>query len=128
MPSHASDRPPRSTKTAVVLTTSVLTAVLILIGIGAMWLVVQTGAGLGPTPTPTPTAVDATRTPTPDRRATNVAEDMLTQIAYAATIVGQRTPSAIGVCTGTCTRNRGTYSVANFQRAVAHRRHAGNTG
>jgi len=81
----SSSRPPTTTNpTALVVTTGVIAAILVLLGIGLFWLALQRGAALWPAPTPTPTA-GPTRTPTPDRRATFVAEDMLTQAAFTAT-------------------------------------------
>lgn len=75
-----------TSRTALVVTISVLAAILILLGIGVMQLAMQNGIAFAPTPTATPTARPA-HTPTPDVRATHVAEDMLTQVAFAATLV-----------------------------------------
>lgn len=77
----------------MVVTTSVMAAVFLLLGIGMIWLAVQRGAALWPAPTPTPTA-GPSRTPTPDKRATFVAEDMLTQAAFTATVAQPPTPVA----------------------------------
>ncbi|MFZ4850462.1 MAG: hypothetical protein ACOYL7_15145, partial [Caldilinea sp.] len=71
-------------RTALVLTTSLLVAFFVLIGVGWLFFVFQDGLLGGATPTATPTPLAATRTPTPDVRATLVAADMLTQIAYSA--------------------------------------------
>ncbi len=78
----------------MVVTTSVLVAIFLLLGIGLIWLAMQRGAQLWPAPTPTPTA-GPTRTPTPDKRATFVAEDMLTQAAFTATAGVIFTPDEI---------------------------------
>ena len=91
--SYPRQRPPRNDLASAVITISVLVAAFLLLGIGCMWLGLQNGFGLAPTPTPTATAAPAV-TPTPDSRATHVAEDMLTQVAYAATLVVQFTPLA----------------------------------
>ncbi len=78
----------------MVVTTSVLVAIFLLLGIGLIWLAMQRGAQLWPAPTPTPTA-GPSRTPTPDKRATFVAEDMLTQAAFTATAGVVFTPDEI---------------------------------
>jgi outer membrane protein assembly factor BamB len=86
--------PPPGNRTGFVITVSVLVALLVLLGIGLMWFVAQNGR-LAFAPTPTPTAT--TRPPltaTPDVRATYVAEDMLTQVAFAATVVAGMTAGA----------------------------------
>ncbi len=70
---------------AAVLTVSILVTVFVLLAISLMWLGMQRGFGLPPTPTATPTAVATAPTPTPDMRATNIAQDMLTQVAFSAT-------------------------------------------
>jgi outer membrane protein assembly factor BamB len=85
--------PPPGNRTAFVLTVSVLAAALVLLGVGVMWFAVQNGLAFAPTPTPTPTARPPA-TPTPDVRATHVAEDMLTQVAFAATLVAGMTAGA----------------------------------
>ncbi len=72
-------------RTAAVLTVSILVTVFVLLGISLMWLGMQRGFGLPPTPTVTATAVAIAPTATPDMRATNVAQDMLTQVAFSAT-------------------------------------------
>jgi outer membrane protein assembly factor BamB len=68
----------------MVVTTSVMAAIFLLLGIGLLWLALQRGFAPWPEPTPTPT-LGPTRTPTPDKRATYVAEDRLTQAAFTAT-------------------------------------------
>jgi outer membrane protein assembly factor BamB len=78
--------PPRSNRTALVVTISVLAAVLILLGIALMGAAARSGLVFGPTATATPTARPPA-TPTSDLRATHVAEDMLTRVAFAATLV-----------------------------------------
>lgn len=94
MPMLPAPQPPPSTnRTALVITISVLAAVFVLLGIGLLGLAVRNGFALGPTPTATPTA-QPPMTPTPDVRATHVAEDMLTQVAYAATLVSGVTGGA----------------------------------
>lgn len=65
------------------LTVSILTAMFLLLGIGAMVWAVRGGALTPPTPTPTATPRLA-MTSTPDFRATRIAEDMLTQVAFSA--------------------------------------------
>ncbi|MCB0052946.1 MAG: hypothetical protein KDE24_25765, partial [Caldilinea sp.] len=59
--------------------------VFVLLAISLMWLGMQRGFGLPPTPTATPTVVATAPTATPDMRATNIAQDMLTQVAFSAT-------------------------------------------
>ncbi len=76
---------------AFLITLSVLTAIFFLLGVAMLWLAFQAGLRLGPTPTPTATA-RATYTPSPDARATHITEDMLTQVAVAATLFSQLTP------------------------------------
>jgi outer membrane protein assembly factor BamB len=77
-----------------VITVSVLVAVLVLLGVGLMWFAAQNGRlAFAPTPTPTAT-MRPPATPTPDVRATYVAEDMLTQVAFAATVVAGMTAGA----------------------------------
>jgi outer membrane protein assembly factor BamB len=80
-----------------VLTISILTAFFVLVGLSWMWFAAQRGLLLAPTPTATATPLAATRTPTPDVRATNVAGDMLTQVAFAATALARLTPQAAPV-------------------------------
>ena len=82
-------------RTALVLTTSLLVAFFVLIGVGWLFFVFQDGLLGGATPTATPTPLAATRTPTPDVRATLVAADMLTQIAYSATALARIDPAAL---------------------------------
>jgi outer membrane protein assembly factor BamB len=82
-------------RTALVLTTSLLVAFFVLIGVGWLFFVFQDGQLGGATPTATPTPLAATRTPTPDVRATLVADDMLTQIAYSATALARIDPAAL---------------------------------
>ncbi|MFN3335135.1 MAG: hypothetical protein ACK47M_21760, partial [Caldilinea sp.] len=86
-PSYSSQR----NRTSAILTTSILVAFFLLIGLGWMLFAVQSGLLATSTPTATATPLAATRTPTPDVRATNVAEDMLTQVAFAATALMQLT-------------------------------------
>lgn len=85
--------PPSTNRTGFVITVSVLSAVLVLLGVALMWFAVQNGFAFAPTPTPTPTARPQI-TPTPDVRATHVAEDMHTQVAFAATLVAGMTAGA----------------------------------
>ena len=85
--------PPPANRTGLVITVSVLSAVLVLLGVALMWFAVQKGFAFAPTPTPTPTARPPA-TPTPDVRATHVAEDMHTQVAFAATLVAGMTAGA----------------------------------
>jgi outer membrane protein assembly factor BamB len=85
--------PPPANRTGFVITVSVLSAVLVLLGVALMWFAVQNGFAFAPTPTPTPTARPPA-TPTPDVRATHVAEDMHTQVAFAATLVAGLTAGA----------------------------------
>lgn len=86
-----SSHPPQRNRTSTVLTISILVACFLLIGLGWMVLAVQSGLLAAATPTVTATPLPATRTPTPDVRATNIAEDMLTQIAFSATALMQLT-------------------------------------
>lgn len=83
--------PPQRNRTSAILTISILVAFFLLIGLGWMLFAVQSGLLATSTPTATATPLAATRTPTPDVRATNVAEDMLTQVAFAATALMQLT-------------------------------------
>jgi outer membrane protein assembly factor BamB len=82
---------PQRNRTSAILTISILVAFFLLIGLGWMLFAVQSGLLATSTPTATATPLTATRTPTPDVRATNVAEDMLTQVAFAATALMQLT-------------------------------------
>jgi outer membrane protein assembly factor BamB len=84
---------PRPDRASAIITISVLTALFFLLGVSCMWFGLQNGLQLAPTPTVTATA-RPTLTPTSDVRATHVAEDMLTQVAYAATLVMQLTVAA----------------------------------
>ena len=68
-----------------ILLTSFLIALFLLIGVAGMLWVVQSGALSGPTPTPTATP-GPSLTPTFDFRATRMAEDMLTQVAYSVVL------------------------------------------
>ncbi|MCS6826282.1 MAG: hypothetical protein NZ553_06695, partial [Caldilinea sp.] len=79
--------PPQRNRTSTVLTISILVAFFLLIGLSWMVFALQNGIVALVTPTPTPTPRAATFTPTPDVRATLVAEDMLTQVAFAATAI-----------------------------------------
>lgn len=88
---NSSSYPPHRQRASQVLTISILVAFFVLIGLSWLWFAAQNGLLLAPTPTPTATPLAATRTPTPDVRATSVAEDMLTQIAFAATSLAQLT-------------------------------------
>ena len=83
--------PPNRQRASQVLTISILVAFFVLIGLSWLWFAAQSGLLLASTPTPTATPLAATRTPTPDVRATNVAADMLTQIAFAGTALAQLT-------------------------------------
>lgn len=83
--------PPQRQRASQVLTISILVAFFVLIGLSWLWFATQNGLLLASTPTPTATPLAATRTPTPDVRATSVAEDMLTQIAFAATSLARLT-------------------------------------
>lgn len=74
--------PHQRTRANELLTVSVLTALFLLLGIGAMVWAVRGGALTPPTPTPTTTPRPAS-TPTADFRATRIAEDMLTQVAFS---------------------------------------------
>jgi outer membrane protein assembly factor BamB len=85
---------PQRNRTSTVLTISILVAFFLLIGLGWMVFAVQNGLVALSTPTATATPLAATRTPTPDVRATNIAGDMLTQVAFAATAIMQLTPSS----------------------------------
>ncbi|MCX6042306.1 MAG: hypothetical protein NTV69_14345 [Caldilinea sp.] len=55
-------------RTALVLTTSLLVAFFVLIGVGWLFFVFQDGQLGGATPTATPTPLAATRTPTPRQK------------------------------------------------------------
>ena len=92
---------------AFLITLSVLTAIFFLLGCGDAVAGGSGGLRLGPTPTPTATA-RATYTPSPDARATHITEDMLTQVAVAATLFGQLTRRS--------TRGRAHGSVARWQQ------------
>lgn len=92
-PSPQLTPPPPANRTGFVVTVSVLSAVLVLLGVALMWFAVQNGIAFAPTPTPTPTTRPA-MTSTPNVRATHVAEDMHTQVAFAATLVAGMTAGA----------------------------------
>jgi len=89
--------PPQRNRASTVLTISILVAFFLLIGLGWMVFAVQSGLVALVTPTATPTPRAATFTPTPDVRATHVAEDMLTQVAFAATAIAILTQSPPGM-------------------------------
>lgn len=84
-------------RTNEVLTISILTALFLLVGVAFLFWAVQGGALMPPTPTPTATPREQI-TPTPDFRATNTAQDMLTQVAFSAELA---TAVAIRLQTGT---------------------------
>lgn len=89
--------PPPRNRASAVLTISILVAFFVLVGLSWMWFAAQNGLLLAPTATATATPLAATRTPTPDLRATNVAGDMLTQIAFAATSLAHLTSQIMPV-------------------------------
>lgn len=98
-------RQSRRSRTNEVLTISILTALFLLAGLALLFWVVQGGALASPTPTPSATPRQQL-TPTADFRATNTAQDMLTQIAFSAelaTAVAERLqtgtppPDAVGI-------------------------------
>jgi hypothetical protein len=89
--------PPHRQRASQVLTISILIAFFVLIGLSWLWFAAQNGLLLAPTPTPTATPLAATRTPTPNVRATSVAEDMLTQVAFAATSLAQLTAQIVPI-------------------------------
>ncbi|GIV67533.1 PQQ-binding-like beta-propeller repeat protein [Caldilinea sp.] len=89
--------PPQRNRTSTILTISILVAFFLLIGLSWMVFAVQNGLVALVTPTPTPTPRAATPTPTPDVRATHIAEDMLTQVAFAATAIMRLTQTPSGV-------------------------------
>lgn len=72
-------------RTSAVLTVSILVTIFVLLGVSLMWLGAQHGLGLLPTPTATATVAAVAPTATPDMRATHIAQDMLTQVAFSAT-------------------------------------------
>lgn len=72
----------RRSRTAAVLTISLLLAVILLAALGAVFWAAQRGLLTGPTPTPSSTPF-AAPTVTPDFRATRTAEDSLTQVAFS---------------------------------------------
>jgi len=79
-------RRPARNQTAEILTISLLVGLILLVGVASMLWLTQ-GRPLF-VPTPTPTATEAARaTATPDFRATRIMEDMLTQVAYSATVI-----------------------------------------
>ncbi|RIK50620.1 MAG: hypothetical protein DCC57_11690, partial [Chloroflexi bacterium] len=82
----------RRSSMAEIITVAVLIAVLLLLGVGLMLWAVRSDLAFGPTPTPTRTSAPPLSA-TPDFRATRLAEDMLTQTAYQAALLGTRTPT-----------------------------------
>ncbi len=88
----------RRSSPAEIITIAVLIAVLLLLGVGLMMWAVRTDLAFGPTPTPTATP-GPPRSPTTDFRATRVAEDMLTQTAHQALLMGTRTPTPVDLVT-----------------------------
>ncbi|MFN8491849.1 MAG: PQQ-binding-like beta-propeller repeat protein [Caldilineaceae bacterium] len=82
--SSSSDLPPRSRRPTTLLTASIVVGVVLLLGIGSLLWLAQQRFLIRPTPTPTATAGTPV-TATPDFRATQLAEDVGTQIAYQAT-------------------------------------------
>ncbi len=79
-------RRPAPNRTAEILTISLLVGLIVLLGVAGMLWLTQGRPLFVPTPTPTAT-VTARATATPDFRATRVMEDMLTQVAYSATVI-----------------------------------------
>src|SRR6185369_13165758 len=76
--SRYSDFPPRQrNRASAILTISVVVSLMLLLGIGSLFWLVQNRFLLAPTPTPTATPAPLL-TATPDFRATGVMEDMLT--------------------------------------------------
>lgn len=94
-----SPRPSSRARASELLTVSILTALFLLLGIGAMVWAVRGGALTPPTPTPTAT-LRAAVAATPDFRATRTAEDMLTQVAFSAELA---TAVALQLMSGTPT-------------------------
>lgn len=82
----------RRNSPAEIITIAVLIAVLLLLGVGLLLWAVRSDLAFGPTPTPTATP-GPPRSPTPDFGATRVAEDMLTQTARQALLMGTRSPT-----------------------------------
>lgn len=76
-------RRPAGNRAAEIFTISILVSLFLLLGVGAMFWVVQNRIAFVPTPTLTATPEPAS-TPTPNVPATLVMEDMLTQVAYTA--------------------------------------------
>jgi len=94
--------PRRRNRANEVLTISILVALFLLVGIGAMVWAVRGGALTPPTPTPTATP-GVVRTPTPDFRATRTQEDILTQVAFSselATAAARQLEAATAAPTG----------------------------
>lgn len=94
--------PRRNSRANELLTVSILIALFLLLGIGAMVWAVRGGALTPPTPTPTSTP-GVLRTPTPDFRATRTQEDILTQVAFSAelaTAVSRQLEGASATPTG----------------------------
>lgn len=92
--------PPSSRpRSATLLTASLVVGFVLLLGIGSLLWLAQQRFLILPTPTPTATA-GTPYTATPDFRATQLAEDMTTQIAYRATAqqnvpTGTETPKRV---------------------------------
>ncbi len=86
------DIPPHRPAPAFAIALAIL--FFILLGAALMWVAVENNIVLAPTPTPTATPNEPLA-PTPDFRATQVAEDMLTQEAVATVLNG--TPLAIAL-------------------------------
>ncbi|MFN8441217.1 MAG: PQQ-binding-like beta-propeller repeat protein [Caldilineaceae bacterium] len=76
-------RRPARNRAAEIFTISILVSLFMLLGVGAMFWVVQNRIAFVPTPTLTATPEPAF-TPTPNVPATLVMEDMLTQVAYTS--------------------------------------------
>ncbi len=81
------------------LTASIVVGVVLLLGIGSLLWLAQQRFLIRPTPTPTATAGTPV-TATPDFRATQLAEDVGTQVAYQATVqqnqpTGTQTPDRV---------------------------------
>jgi len=85
-------RRPARNRTAEILTISLLVGLILLLGVAGMLWLTQGRPLFVPTPTPTATGAPFA-TATPDFRATRVMEDMLTQVAYSATVIQRQTTS-----------------------------------
>lgn len=70
----------------MVITIALLVTILVLLGVGIMLQLANSGFSSLQHPLRR-RRPELFTTPSPDRRATHVAEDMLTQVAYAATVV-----------------------------------------